>query len=83
MLEVLAKDGLGVEVYATEALPDKTGDIVVEKCKELSLNYHKIYDSAVAVHMPDVDCVLIGCEAVLANGGIVNKIGTFQVALIA
>ncbi len=33
--------------------------------------------------MPDVDCVLIGCEAVLANGGIVNKVGTFSVSLIA
>lgn len=42
-----------------------------------------IPDSAVAIHMPDVDCVLIGCEAVLANGGIVNKVGTYSVALIA
>ena len=30
-----------------------------------------------------VDCVAIGCEAVLANGGIVNKIGTYGIALIA
>ena len=33
--------------------------------------------------MPMVDCVAIGCEAVLANGGIVNKIGTYGIALIA
>jgi len=33
--------------------------------------------------MPDVDCVLVGCEAVLANGGILNKVGTYSVSLIA
>jgi translation initiation factor 2B subunit (eIF-2B alpha/beta/delta family) len=42
-----------------------------------------IYDSAVAVSMPEVDYVLVGCEAVLANGGIINKIGTYSLALIA
>jgi translation initiation factor eIF-2B subunit alpha len=33
--------------------------------------------------MPKVDCIFVGCEAVLENGGIVNKIGTFTVALCA
>jgi translation initiation factor eIF-2B subunit alpha len=33
--------------------------------------------------MPKVDVVFVGCEAVLANGGIVNKIGTYSVGLIA
>ena len=83
MLEYLALGGLAVEIYTTEARPDMTGNIVADKCKQLNLVHHKIYDAAVAVHMPEVDCVLVGCEAVLANGGIVNKIGTFQVALIA
>jgi translation initiation factor 2B subunit (eIF-2B alpha/beta/delta family) len=42
-----------------------------------------IYDSAVPIYMPKVDVVFVGCEAVLANGGIINKIGTYSVALIA
>jgi len=33
--------------------------------------------------MPKVDCIFVGCEAVLENGGIVNKVGTFTVALCA
>jgi translation initiation factor eIF-2B subunit alpha len=83
MLVSLANRGLGVEVYTTEARPDETGKIVIEKCKALNLVHHSILDSAVAAFMPEIDCVMIGCEAVLGNGGIVNKIGTFQVALIA
>jgi len=77
MLDSLAQRGLGVEVYTTEARPDETGKKVLEKCNQLNLVHHSILDSAVAAFMPDVDCVMVGCEAVLANGGIVNKIGTF------
>jgi translation initiation factor eIF-2B subunit alpha len=33
--------------------------------------------------MPKVDCVFVGCEAVLENGGIMNKVGTFTLALCA
>jgi translation initiation factor eIF-2B subunit alpha len=33
--------------------------------------------------MTKVDCVFVGSEAVLENGGIVNRIGTFTIALCA
>ena len=77
-----------MQIIATESRPveqdSKTnGEKVQRKCKELQLECIVIPDSAVAIHMPSVDCVLVGCEAVLANGGIVNKIGTYSVALIA
>ena len=52
-------------------------------CDELSIPCELIYDSAVPIYMPKVDAVFVGCEAVLANGGVVNKIGTYSVALIA
>lgn len=79
---------MNVEIITTEARPTKdkmqtNGQRVADRCKELDLECKIIPDSAVAIHMPDVDCVLIGCEAVLANGGIVNKVGTYSVALIA
>ena len=33
--------------------------------------------------MPLVDAIFVGCEAVVENGGIINKIGTFTLALVA
>jgi translation initiation factor eIF-2B subunit alpha len=33
--------------------------------------------------MKYVDCVFVGSEAVLENGGIVNRIGTYTIALCA
>ena len=57
--------------------------MVKKKCEDLGLECQQIYDTAVALSMPVVDCVMVGCEAVLANGGIVNKVGTYGIALIA
>jgi translation initiation factor eIF-2B subunit alpha len=42
-----------------------------------------ISDSAVGRSMNGVDLVLVGAAAIAENGGIVNKIGTFQTAMIA
>ena len=33
--------------------------------------------------MSKVDCIFVGCEAVLENGGVMNKLGTFTIALCA
>jgi len=48
-----------------------------------SLEINIIPDTAVAFYMNKVDFCLVGAEGVIENGGIINQIGTFQVALIA
>ncbi len=88
VLQSLSERGLNVEIIATESRPilqgnETKGLRVANQCEKLGLQCTVIPDTAVAIFMRDVDCVLVGCEAVLANGGIVNKIGTFGVALIA
>lgn len=42
-----------------------------------------IADSLVAHEMRAVDLVLVGAHAVAENGGVLNKIGTYQIALVA
>ena len=42
-----------------------------------------VLDSAVAFVMPRVDFVLLGAALVVENGGIINSIGTYQVAIVA
>jgi len=42
-----------------------------------------IVDSAVRYFMKDVDLVVMGADAVTANGSVINKIGTSQLALAA
>lgn len=42
-----------------------------------------LIDSAVAYSMAEVDMVLIGADGVVESGGIVNMMGTYQIALVA
>ena len=75
--------GLKLKVITTEAQPSHTSKQVADACEKMGIECQEIYDTAVAVSMPLIDCVCIGCEAVLANGGIINKIGTYGISLIA
>jgi translation initiation factor eIF-2B subunit alpha len=42
-----------------------------------------IVDTAIGVVMDSVDLVLVGAEGVMENGGVVNKVGTYPIALVA
>jgi len=42
-----------------------------------------IPDVGIGAIIPDVDMVLVGAAAVVESGGIVNRLGTFQLAIIA
>lgn len=42
-----------------------------------------VLDAAVAFVMDKVDIVLSGAEGVVESGGIINQIGTYQVAVVA
>ena len=42
-----------------------------------------ILDAAVGYFMSQVDLVLVGAEGVVENGGLVNQIGSFQIAVLA
>ncbi len=83
MIKSVSERGLRIKVITTEGMPSRTSAIVQEQCEALGIECQVIYDTAVAISMPMVDCVMVGCEAVLANGGIVNKVGTYGISLIA
>ncbi|XP_067684031.1 translation initiation factor eIF2B subunit alpha-like [Haliotis asinina] len=71
------------KVYVTESLPDKSG---IETCEELSalgIPTTVVLDAAVGYVMEKVDLVLIGAEGVVESGGIINKIGTYTMAISA
>ena len=40
-------------------------------------------DSAVGYVMERVDLVLVGAEAIVESGGVVNSIGTYQLGIVA
>ena len=42
-----------------------------------------VLDAAVGYIMEDVDLVLVGAEAVVENGGVINRIGTNTLGIVA
>lgn len=70
-------------VIVTETRPQGDGFHVGKRLRELGIEVTMVLDSAVAAVMERVDFVLVGAQGVVENGGLINKIGTFQVALAA
>jgi len=71
------------EVYATEVRPRNQGYITIQMLSDAGIPVNFIVDSAARMFMPKVDLVITGTDAVTANGAVVNKIGTSQIALCA
>ena len=80
----MAKDrGIKFSVYVTESRPGSEGLLTASRISNMNIPVTLFVDSAVRYFMKDVDKVLISCEAVAANGAVVNKIGTSLIALSA
>jgi ribose 1,5-bisphosphate isomerase len=75
--------GKRFEVIATETRPRFQGRITASVLANRGLDVTLIPDSAVRVYMRKVDTVVVGADAIAANGAVINKIGTSQVALAA
>ncbi len=75
--------GKDLEVYATETRPKFQGHITVTKLSEAGLTVTLVPDSSVRYLMKKLDKVVVGADTVTANGAVINKIGTSQIALAA
>ncbi|KAH9946193.1 nagb/rpia/CoA transferase-like protein [Epithele typhae] len=72
-----------ISVYVTESRPKGLGLTTYEKLTTAGIPCTVVLDSAVAYVMDRVDFVLVGSEAVVESGGLVNYVGSSQMAIIA
>ncbi|XP_051684841.1 translation initiation factor eIF2B subunit alpha isoform X1 [Oryctolagus cuniculus] len=70
-------------VYITESQPDLSGQKMAKALCHLNVPVTVVLDAAVGYIMEKVDLVIVGAEGVVENGGIINKIGTNQMAVCA
>lgn len=78
VLKNLKDNAKGVEVLVTvSSLEDLTTE------QQEKLNFKTVLDRSVGVLMDEVDAVLVGSLGVCENGGIINTIGTFTIAVVA
>ncbi|OBZ75740.1 Translation initiation factor eIF-2B subunit alpha [Grifola frondosa] len=72
-----------ISVYVTEARPRGLGLKTYEALTAAGIPCTVVLDSAVAYVMDSVDFVLVGSEAVVESGGLINAVGSNQMAIIA
>ncbi len=85
ILEKAWRDGKGIEVICTETRPRYQGIITVKELSSSGIPTTLIVDSAAHLIMRKlkVNKVLVGADTICANGDLINKIGTSQIALCA
>ncbi|NXV45464.1 EI2BA factor, partial [Uria aalge] len=89
VLEAAVESKKRFSVYVTESQPDQAGQVPInlqkmaKALRKLNIPVTVILDAAVGYIMEKVDLVLVGAEGVVESGGIINKIGTNQIAVCA
>ncbi|KAJ9691823.1 hypothetical protein PVL29_011102 [Vitis rotundifolia] len=83
VLKTAAQNKKLFRVFCTEGRPDRTGLRLSNEMAKLDVPVKLLIDSAVAYTMDEVDMVFVGADGVVESGGIINMMGTYQIALVA
>ncbi|XP_047317336.1 translation initiation factor eIF-2B subunit alpha-like [Impatiens glandulifera] len=83
VLKLAAQSKKQFRVLCTEGRPDRTGLLLSNELAKVDVPVKLLIDSAAAYSMDEVDMVLVGADGVVESGGIINMMGTYQIALVA
>jgi len=83
ILKRMHEKGYLQEVICTETRPRYQGRITARQLTKAGIDCTMIVDSAARMFIGKADAFLTGCDAILASGAIVNKIGTSLISLAA
>lgn len=83
ILLAAAHRGLGISVYVTESRPGGLGLKTYKELRAAGIPCKVICDSVAAFVGERIDFVLVGSEGVCESGGILNAVGTLNLALVA
>ncbi len=75
--------GIKFNVIVTESRPISEGFHTAEILNKMGIRTTLIVDSAIRYVMKKVSKVIVGADAVAANGAVINKVGTSAIALAA
>uniref|UniRef100_A0A8D8JD74 Translation initiation factor eIF2B subunit alpha n=3 Tax=Culex pipiens TaxID=7175 RepID=A0A8D8JD74_CULPI len=83
LIRAAREDNRRFHVYVTESFPDRQGVQMQSELQEEGIECTVILDAAVGYVMESVDLVMVGAEGVVESGGIINRVGTFTMAMCA
>ncbi|KAE8738292.1 hypothetical protein FOCC_FOCC016230 [Frankliniella occidentalis] len=78
-----AKANKRFTVYVTCSSPDESGRLMCKELDAANIPCTLILDSTMGYVMEQVDMVMVGAEGVVESGGIINKVGSYTMAMCA
>ena len=82
-LREAARRGVEFRVLVTESRPNADGTMTARSLAEQGIRVEVGIDAGVGELVPRADVMLVGAEAVLADGSAICKVGTYPAALVA
>ncbi|MFC6755771.1 MULTISPECIES: ribose 1,5-bisphosphate isomerase [Haloarcula] len=82
-VEAAVDDGKTLSAIVKETRPRQQGHITARELRELGVDVTLVVDSAARRYLDDVDHVIVGADAIAADGSVVNKVGTSGLAVVA
>ena len=86
VIRIAHESGKKIHVYVDETRPRLQGARLTSwELKQLGIPHTVIVDGASGYFMKKthIDACLVGCDRIAANGDVANKIGTYNLALVA
>lgn len=82
-LVLAANSNKRFHVFVTCSSPDNVGEKMCAELEKAGIECTLILDTAIGYIMETIDLVLVGAEGVVESGGIINRIGTYTMAMCA
>jgi ribose 1,5-bisphosphate isomerase len=83
VFQQIFQEGKRVKAVVSESRPLFEGVATARALSKMNVPTTLIIDSAVGSYIDQIDLVLVGADSILADGSVVNKIGTLMMALSA
>jgi len=71
-----------LKVIIAESRPNYEGRLLAKALLKNKLNVELITDAMLSLFIPKADAVIIGADKILANGNVINKIGSLSGAIL-
>lgn len=71
-----------LKIIITESRPANEGKLMAKELLKCGLKVDMITDAMAGIFVPKADAVIVGADAVLKNGNVINKTGSLALALL-
>jgi len=82
VLKLWHKNRTNLKIIITESRPANEGKLMAKELLKCGIKVDMITDAMAGIFVPKADAVIVGADAVLKNGNVINKAGSLSLALL-